>query len=100
MLHNSINRYGNLNATRGFFWREIARPTGLLERKKLQQSLVCFTSTLTWITEKELERVINNKGDEFRNMKCSRFSSNETLEEKRENFIAVSKVKMSGSEKK
>ena len=65
MLHNSINRYGNLNATRGFFWREIARPPGLLERKKLQQSLVCLMSTLTWITEKELDRVIKNKVDEF-----------------------------------
>ena len=25
--------------------------------------------TLTWITEKELERVIENKGDEFRRKK-------------------------------
>ena len=25
-----------------------------------------LVSTLTWITEKELEREINNKGDEFR----------------------------------
>ena len=39
--------------------------------KKQQQSRasffdVIFLSTLTWITEKELERVIKNKGDEFR----------------------------------
>ena len=73
MLHNSINKYGNLNATRGFFWREIARPPGLLERKKLQKSLVCFMSTLTWIIEKELEKVIKNKGDEFRWKKNENF---------------------------
>ena len=28
-----------------------------------------FLFTLTWITEKELERVIENKGDEFRRKK-------------------------------
>ena len=28
-----------------------------------------FMFTLTWITEKELERVIENKGDEFRREK-------------------------------
>ena len=28
-----------------------------------------FVFTLTWITEKELERVIENKGDEFRRKK-------------------------------
>ena len=27
--------------------------------------MVFLMSTLTWITEKELERVIKNKGDEF-----------------------------------
>ena len=34
MLNNSINSYGNPNATRYFFWREIAWPPGLLEKKK------------------------------------------------------------------
>ena len=33
-------------------------------KKKQQQSRVFFG--VTWITEKELERVIENKGDEFR----------------------------------
>ena len=40
-------------------------------RKKKQQTKSClfrryFLFTLTWITEKELERVIENKEDEFR----------------------------------
>ena len=52
------------------------RPAGLLERKN--NNKVVFFSTLilmfilTWITEKELERVIENKRDEFcrkKNMK-------------------------------
>ena len=43
-------------------------------RKKKQQesrvfSALFFMFTLTWITEKELERVIENKGDEFRGKK-------------------------------
>ena len=32
-------------------------------------SALFFMFTLTWITEKELERVIENKGDEFRREK-------------------------------
>ena len=32
-------------------------------------SALCFMFTLTWTTEKELERVIENKGDEFRRKK-------------------------------
>ena len=40
-------------------------------RKKKQQrnrsfSALIFMFKLTWITERELERVIKNKGDEFR----------------------------------
>ena len=31
--------------------------------------------TLTWITEKELERVIENKGDEFRRKKNSTYDN-------------------------
>ena len=43
-------------------------------KKKQQQSrvffgVIFFMFTLTWITEKELERVIENKGDEFRGKK-------------------------------
>ena len=32
-------------------------------------SVLFFMFTLTWTTEKELERVIENKGDEFRRKK-------------------------------
>ena len=43
-------------------------------RKKKQQKSrvffgVIFMFTLTWITEKELERLIENKGEEFRRKK-------------------------------
>ena len=44
-------------------------------RKKNQQQsrvffgVIFFMFTLTWITEKELERVIENKGDELRRKK-------------------------------
>ena len=43
-------------------------------RKKKQQqspvfSALFFMFTLTWITEKELGRVVENKGDEFRGKK-------------------------------
>ena len=45
-------------------------PPGLLERKNNDKavsfSALFFMFTLTWITEKELERVIENKEDEFR----------------------------------
>ena len=54
-------------------------------KKKQQQSRVFFdvifyVFTLTWITEKELERVIENKRDEFcreKNMKIQ--SGGETM---------------------
>ena len=38
-------------------------------------SALFFLFTLTWITEKELERVIENKGDEFRGKKNSEIQS-------------------------
>ena len=48
-------------------------PPGLLERnnnkKVVSFSALFFMFTLTWITEKELERVIEKKGDEFRRKK-------------------------------
>ena len=73
MKNNSINRYGNPNAIQGYIWKEITWPPGLLERKNNNKvvsfSALFFMFTLTWITEKELERVIENKGDEFRRMK-------------------------------
>ena len=39
---------------------------GTFRKKKRQQSGYFFMFTLTWITEKELEGVIEDKGDEFR----------------------------------
>ena len=43
-------------------------------RKKKRTTKSClfrryFLFTLTWITEKKLERIIENKGDEFRGKK-------------------------------
>ena len=54
----------------GSIWKEIAWPPELLGRKN-NNKVVCFSTsflmfTLTWITEKDLERVIEKKGDEFR----------------------------------
>ena len=49
-------------------------------RKKNNNKVVSFSAlffmfTLTWITEKELERVIENKGDEFRGRKTWKFKA-------------------------
>ena len=62
------------------FGRTIAWPPGLLERereKKVVPFLTLFLMfTRTWITEAELEgeRVIENKGDEFRRKKNMKIS--------------------------
>ena len=44
-------------------------PPGLLERKNNNKvvsfSALFFMFTLTWMTDKQLEPVIENKGDEF-----------------------------------
>ena len=56
--------------------------------------------TLTWITEKELERVTENKRDEFcrkKNMKIQ--SGGETMRNASGLKGAASKVEMRGSEK-
>ena len=74
MKNNSINRYGNPNATQGFILKRMAARTS---REKNNYKVVPFPTlllicTLKWVTEKELERVIANKGDEFhckKNMK-------------------------------
>ena len=56
--------------------------------------------TLTWITDKELERVIENKGDEFRRKKHMEIQSGgEKMRNASGKQEAASKVKMSGSEK-
>ena len=69
---------------------------GKKNNKLVSLSTLFFMFTLTWIIEKELERVTENKGGEI------------SCEEKHENFIAavrklemlaVSKVKMSGTER-
>ena len=56
--------------------------------------------TLTWITEKELERVIENQGEEFpkRNMEIQ--SGGEKMRNASDQQGVANKVKMSGSEKK
>ena len=61
-------------ATRIYIWQEFAWPPGLLERKNNNKvasfSTLFLMYTFTWITEKELERVIANKGDEHEERKC------------------------------
>ena len=51
------------------FWPEIVWSSGLLERKinnKVESlSTLFFMFTLTWITEKELERVFKTKETNF-----------------------------------
>ena len=68
--------YGNPKATEGFIWKEITWPPGRLEEKTTKKivyfSASFFMFTVTWTTEKDLERgrlVIENKGDEFRRKK-------------------------------
>ena len=73
-------------------------------KKKQQQSLffptLFFMFTQTWITAKELQRVIENKGDEFRRKRNKEIQSGgEKIRNARGQQEAASKVKMSGSEK-
>ena len=73
-------------------------------KKKQQESCVffgvIFYVSITWITEKELERVIENKGDEFRRKKNMEIQSGgEKMRNASAQQGASSKVKMSGSEK-
>ena len=74
-------------------------------RKKKNNKVMSFSTlflmfTPTWITEKELERVIENKRDEFcgnKNMKIQ--SGGETMRNAKGQQGAASKVNMRGSEK-
>ena len=72
--------------------------------KKKQQQIrvffgVIFMFTQTWIREKELERVIENKGDEFRRKKNVEIQSGgEKMRNASGQQGAASKVTMSGSE--
>ena len=54
-------------------------------------------STLTWITEEELERKIKKQGDQFRWKKNDNFIYNDG--KKKGKSLAATKVKMSSSEK-
>ena len=68
--------------------------------KVVSFSTLFFMFTLTWITEKELERVIENKRNEFcrkKNMKIQ--SGGETTRNASGQQGGASKVKMRGSEK-
>ena len=73
-------------------------------KKKQQQSHVFFgvillMFTLTWITEKQLERVTENKGDEFRRKKNMEIQSGgEKMRNASAQQGAASKMKMSDSE--
>ena len=63
-------------------------------------SALFFMFTRTWIRDKELERVIENKGDEFRRKKHMEIQSGgEKMRNASGKQGAASKVKMSGSEK-
>ena len=89
--------YGNPNATPGF-WREIAWPPGLLERKYNNKVEAFFT--LTWITGKELEREIKIKGDEFCWKSNTRiYVGGQKMRNASGQQAAASKLKISGSEK-
>ena len=52
-----------------FGMKSHGRPDTFRKKKVVSFSTLFFMFTLTWITEKELERVIENKGDEFRRKK-------------------------------
>ena len=62
--NNSINRYDTTGNSR-CFWREIAWPPGLLEKKNSNNfsTLFLMSRLITWITEIDLERVIKSKGN-------------------------------------
>ena len=69
------------------------------EKKVVSFSALFFMFTLTWITEKELERVIENKGDEFRRKKNMEIQSGgEKMRNASAQQGAASKMKMSDSE--
>ena len=78
--------------------------TWTFRKKKQQQSRVffrvIFMFTVMWITEKELERVIENKGDKFRREKNMEIQSGcEKMRNASGQQGAASKVKLSGGEK-
>ena len=69
MQNNSIDRYGILYTTQSFIWK------GNRNNKVGSFSSLFLMFTLTWIKEKELERVIENEGDEFRRKKHVKIQS-------------------------
>ena len=56
------------------FWPEIVWSSGLLERK-INNKVESFMFTLTWITEKELERVFKTKETNFVEEKYETFTA-------------------------
>ena len=55
-----------------FGWKSQGRPDN---NKVVSFSALVFVLTLTWVTEKVLERVIENKGDEFVGRKTCKFKA-------------------------
>ena len=87
---------GNASAVRRLITTQTFR-----EKRKTTRPILSFKfiliSTLTWITEKELEREIKNKGDQFR------WKKNVTIfiaVVRKWELLAATEVKMSGREKK
>ena len=76
--HHKHTNENNTTGNSRCFRREIVWPPGLLERKKKQTKSRVFFDVIfyvyKWITEKELERVIENKGNEFRRKKNIKIS--------------------------
>ena len=95
----------NPNASQGFIWNEITWPPGLLEKKTTTTKsclfgVIFYVYTITWTTDKELERVFENKGDEFRREKNMEIQSDgEKIRNASGQQGVANKVKMSGSEK-
>ena len=75
-------------------WREKRKTTKTTEVMYFSTLFLMFTLTL--ITEKEQERVIENKGDEFRSKKKN---ESFTAGVRKWEMLAASKVKMGGIEK-
>ena len=71
----------------------------ILERKN-NNKVVSFSAFYYFLTEKELERVIENEGDEFRRTKNMEIQSGgEKMRDASAQQGAASKVKMTSSEK-
>ena len=102
MKNNSINRYNTTGNSR-CFWREIAWLQGLLEKTTTKSSLSQRNFSmfaLTWITEKELERVKKRWRILLKKKTWKFHSGGKKMRNVRGQQGEASRVKMSGSEKK